>query len=284
MAGTILVTGSTGTIGGEVARQLIAAGVRPRLLVRDPAKAREFEGKADIVKGDLGDAASLERAMRGVEKLFLVGSGVDGQALEAKAVDAAKKAGVKHVVKLSVLGAQEEAITFARWHRPVEGQLEASGMAWTFLRPVNFMSNMLGNIGSIKGQGAFYEPTGDGKTSVIDPVDVGAVAVKALTEPGHEGKAYTLTGPEALSSAEQAAVLTKALGREVKFVDVPPEAAKQAMAGTGMPAAYVDALLDLLAAMRAGRTATVTDSVQKVVGRKPGTFADWARRHAAAFK
>ncbi|WP_164011362.1 SDR family oxidoreductase [Pyxidicoccus trucidator] len=284
MAGTILVTGATGTIGGEVTRQLIAAGVRPRLLVRDPAKAREFEGKADIVKGDLGDPASLERAMKGVEKLFLVGSGVDGQVLEAKAVDAAKKAGVRHVVKLSVLGAEEEAITFARWHRPVEKQVEASGLAWTHLRPINFMSNMLGNIGSIKGQGAFYEPTGEGKTSVIDPADVGAVAVKVLTEPGHEGKAYTLTGPEALSGAEQAAALTKVLGREVKCVDVPPDAAKQAMAGSGMPPVYVDALLDLLAAMKAGRTARVTDTVPKLLGRKAGTFEDWARRHAAAFK
>ncbi|MFP2905256.1 SDR family oxidoreductase [Pyxidicoccus sp. 3LFB2] len=284
MAGAILVTGATGTIGGEVTRQLIAAGVRPRLLVRDPAKARGFEGKADIVQGDLGDAASLERAMKGVEKLFLVASGVDGQALEAKAVDAAKKAGVKHVVKLSVFGAEQEGITFARWHRPVEKQIEASGMAWTHLRPINFMTNMMGNIGSIKGQGAFYEPTGGGKTSVIDPADIGAVAVKVLTEQGHEGKAYTLTGPEALSSAEQAAVLTKTLGREVKHVDVPPEAAKQGMAGSGMPAPYVDALLDLLAAMKAGKTATVTDTVQTLLGRKAGTFEDWAKRHAAAFK
>ncbi|QSQ21078.1 SDR family oxidoreductase [Pyxidicoccus parkwayensis] len=284
MAGTILVTGATGTIGGEVTRQLIAKGVRPRLLVRDPAKAREFEGKAELVKGDLGDAASLERAMQGVEKLFLVGAGVDGQVLEAKAVDAAKKAGVKHVVKLSVLGAQEETLAFGRWHRPVEKKLEASGLAWTFLRPVNFMSNMFNNVDSIKGQGAFYQPTGDGKTSVIDPADIGAVAVKALTEPGHEGKAYTLTGPQALSGAEQAAVLTKALGREVKFVDVPPEAAKQAMAGSGIPPVYVDALMDLLANMKAGQTAVVTDTVRKVLGREPGTFEDWARRHAAAFR
>jgi uncharacterized protein YbjT (DUF2867 family) len=284
MAGTILVTGATGTIGGEVTRQLISAGVRPLLLVRDPAKAREFEGKADIVQGDLGDAASLERAMKGVEKLFLVAGGVDGQALEAKAVDAAKKAGVKHVVKLSVFGAEDASITFARWHRPVEKQLEASGMAWTFLRPMNFMTNMLRNIDSIKGQGAFYQPTGDGKTSVIDPADIGAVAVKALTTPGHEGKAYLLTGPEALSGAEQAAVLTKALGREVKFVDVPPEAAKQGMAGSGIPAVYVDALLNLLAAMKVDKTAQVTDTVQTLLGRKAGTFQDWARRHAAAFK
>ena len=284
MAGTILVTGATGTIGGEVTRQLISAGVRPRLLVRDPAKAREFDGKADLVQGDLGDAASLERAMKGVEKLFLVAGGVDGQMLEAKAVDAAKKAGVKHVVKLSVFGAEDASITFARWHRPVEKQLEASGMAWTFLRPMNFMTNMLRNIDSIKGQGAFYQPTGDGKTSVIDPADIGAVAVKALTTPGHEGKAYLLTGPEALSGAEQAAVLTKALGREVKFVDVPPEAAKQGMAGSGIPAVYVDALLNLLAAMKVGKTAQVTDTVQTLLGRKAGTFQDWARRHAAAFK
>jgi uncharacterized protein YbjT (DUF2867 family) len=199
-------------------------------------------------------------------------------------VDAAKKAGVKHVVKLSVFGAEAETLTFGRWHRPVEKRIEASGMAWTHLRPVNFMTNMLGNVDSIKGQGAFYQPTADGKTSVIDPADIGAVAVKALTEPGHENKAYTLTGPDALSGAEQAAVLTKALAREVKFVDVPSEATKQALTGTGMPAVYVDALLDLLAAMKASKMATVTDTVQKLLGRKPATFADWAQRHAAAFR
>ncbi|HZI13461.1 MAG TPA: SDR family oxidoreductase [Myxococcus sp.] len=284
MAGTILVTGATGTIGGEVARQLIAAGVRPRLLVRTPAKAREFEGKADIAQGDLNDAASLERALQGVEKLFLVAAGVDGQQLEVKAIDAAKKAGVKHVVKLSVFGAEQETLTFARWHRPAEKHLEASGMAWTHLRPVNFMSNMFGNIDSIKGQGAFYAPTGDGKSSLIDPADIGAVAVKALTQPGHEGKAYTMTGPEALSGAEQAAILSQALGREVKFVDVPPEAARQGMAGAGMPGPYVEAVMDLLSHMKAGRTAAMTDTVQQVLGRKAGTFADWARRNAAAFK
>jgi len=284
MAGTILVTGSTGTIGGEVARQLIAKGIRPRLLVRNPAKASEFQGKADIVQGDLNDAASVERALQGVEKLFLVAAGLGGQDLEKKAVDAAKKAGVKHVVKLSVIGAEEEGLTFARWHRPVEKQLEASGMAWTHLRPINFMSNMFGNIGTIKGQGVFYAPTGDGKTSVIDPADIGAVAVKALTEKGHENKAYALTGPEALSGAEQAAILSQALGREVKFVDVPPEAAKQGMTGAGIPGPYVDALMDLLSNMKAGRTAVVTDTVQQLLGRKAGTFADWARRNAAAFK
>ena len=139
----ILVTGATGTVGSEVARQLIAAGQKPRLLVRNPEKAKAFEGKAEIVKGDLDDAASLSAALKGVDKLFLLTSGVDGPRLEEKAIDQAKAAGVKHVVKLSVIGAEYEALSFGKWHRKSEKKLEASGLAWTFIRPGNFMSNAL---------------------------------------------------------------------------------------------------------------------------------------------
>lgn len=284
MAGTILVTGATGTIGGEVTRQLIAAGVRPRILVRDPAKAKAFEGKADIAQGDFTDAASLDRALKGVEKLFLAYSGPNQTEVESKVVDAAKQAGVKHVVKLSVFGADTGALTFARWHRPVEQRLEQSGMQWTHLRPLNFMTNTFGFIETIKSQGAFYAPTGEGKTSFIDPEDIAAVAVKALTQPGHEGKAYLLTGPEALSGADQAAHLSKALGKPVKFVDVPPDAARQSLSNLPLPPGTLDALLDLMSGMKRGLASEVTPTVEQVLGRKPRTFADWCQRNAAAFR
>jgi len=280
----ILVLGATGTTGGEVARQLIAKGQRPRLLVRSPQKAREFEGKAEIVKGDMDSKESVASALKGIEKLYLVSAGVNGIDLEIDAIDAAKKAGVRHVVKLSVIGADAPAITFAKWHARSEKHLLGSGLAWTMVRPGNFMSNALMWAESIKTQGAFYQPTGEGRWAATDPADIGAVAVAALTGSGHEGKGYPLSGPESMNGAGYAAKLSSAIGKPVKFVDVPPEAARDGMLKSGIPTTYVDALLDLLAAMKAGKADVVTDTVEKVTGRKAGTFEAWARRHAAAFR
>ncbi|MBF5045784.1 SDR family oxidoreductase [Aggregicoccus sp. 17bor-14] len=280
----ILVTGATGTIGGEVARQLIAAGVRPRLLVRDPKKAREFEGKAERVQGDLAKPESLDAAFKGVEKLFLVSAGVDGRTLEKNAAAAAKRAGVKHIVKLSVIGADQPELVFSKWHAEMERAVRDSGAAWTFLRPGNFMSNALFWVQSIKDQGAIYEPTGQGRYASIDPADIGAVAVKALTQKGHEGQAYTMTGPESLSVGQVAEKLSRALGKPVKHVDVPPEAAREAMLKAGMPAPYVEALLDLSAFLKAGKADVVLPTVEQLLGRKAGTFDDWAKRNAAAFR
>lgn len=280
----ILVLGATGTTGGEVARQLIAKGHKPRLLVRNPQKAREFEGKAEIVRGDMDSQESLVSASKGIEKLYLVSAGVNGIDLEIESIDAAKKAGVRHVVKLSVIGADAPVLTFSKWHARSEKNLIASGLAWTMVRPGNFMSNALMWAETIKSQGAFHQPTGEGKWAAIDPADIGAVAVAALTGKGHEGKAYPLTGPESISASGYAAKLSSAIAKPVKFVDVPPEAAKDGMLKSGIPPVYVDALLDLFAAMKAGKADAVTDTVEKVTGRKAGTFEAWARRNAAAFQ
>ncbi|HTD46472.1 MAG TPA: SDR family oxidoreductase [bacterium] len=278
----ILVTGATGTTGGEVARQLIAAGQKPRLLVRDPSKAREFQKTAEIAQGDLGRPESLGPAMKGIERLYLVSAGPSGPDLEASAIEAANKAGVRHVVKLSVIGAGTPVLILSQWHAKSEQRLRESGLKWTMLRPGNFMSNALGWAETIKTQGAFFQSTGNGRWAAIDPADIGAVAVKTLTTPGHEGKAYTLTGPESLSAAQYAAMLSSVLGKPVKFVDVPLEALRSGMP-KGMPPAYVEALMDLYAALRAGKADVVTDGVEQVTGRRPGTFEAWARRNAAAF-
>jgi uncharacterized protein YbjT (DUF2867 family) len=280
----ILVTGATGTTGGAVARQLIAAGIRPRLILRSPGKAKEFDGKAELVKGDLADPASVAAALAGCEKLFLVTAGVEGSELEGKAIDAAKAAGVRHVVKLSVIGAEYEAIRFGKWHRRNERKLEASGMAFTFLRPGNFMSNSLFWIDTVKAQGAVYAPLGEGKYAPVDPADIGAVGALALTRPGHEGKAYTLTGPTAHSTAELVAMVAKASGRAIRYVDVPPQVAKEGMLKTGMPAEYVEALLELYAFMKSGNAAMTTGTVAELLGRPAGTFEQWAAKNAAAFK
>lgn len=279
----ILVLGATGTTGGEVARQLIAAGERPRLLVRDAAKAAQYAADAEIVTGDTGDPASLAAALRGVEKMYMISAGSALVETEGTVVAAAKAAGVQHVVKLSVVTADAPSITFARWHAASEHKLMESGLRWTMLRPGNFMTNALGWAPTIKGTGEFYQPTGTGRWAAIDPADIGAVAVRALTTSGHDGKAYTLTGPESMDAAGYATILSTVLGKPVRFVDVPPDAAREGMLQSGMPADYVAALLELLAAMKAGFTDGVTSDVKDVLGRDPGTFEAWAQRHRAAF-
>jgi uncharacterized protein YbjT (DUF2867 family) len=279
----ILVLGATGNAGREVARQFVAAGHRPRLLVRAPAKATALADRAEIVRGDLDDPASLAAAMAGVDHLFLVSAGSELVRLERHAVDAARAAGVRHVVKLSVITADRPAITFARWHGESERHLVASGLGWTMLRPGNFATNTLQWAGEIAGTGQFHLPTGDGRWASIDPADIGAVAVRALTEPGHEGQAYALTGPEDLSAADHARALGEALGRPVRHVDVPLEAARAAMASQ-MPPDYLDAVMDLLAAQRAGHLAGVTDAVPRLLGRPATPYADWARANADAFR
>ena len=281
----ILVLGATGTTGGEVARQLIAAGVRPRLLVRNRAKAAEFEGNAEIVEGDLENAASVDAALAGVEKLYLVSSSLKGFDLEVKVIDAAKTAGVRHIVKLSAIGADRPVLTISQWHGQVEKHLMDSGIAWTMLRPGNFMTNaILFWAGTIKTQSAFYQPTGDGRWASIAPEDVAAVAVLALTTNGHEGQGYTLTGDKAMNGDEYAAVLSEVLGKPIKFVDVPADVAQQGLLMNGMPPEYAEAVMNLMAAMRAGRGDLVTDTFEHVTGRKPISFADWVRKHIAAFQ
>jgi uncharacterized protein YbjT (DUF2867 family) len=283
----ILVTGATGTIGSEVVRQLAAAGQKVRAFVRKPEKAEKLKGpNVEIAKGDLDHADSLRAALQGVDHVFLLSAGLDTiSKTEPKVVEEAKKAGVKHIVKLSVMGADMEpggAIT--RAHRGSEKAIEASGIAWTFLRPSGFMSNMMNNLQSIKAQGKFYGPYADGKMGVIHPGDIAAVAVKALTERGHEGKAYTLTGPEPLSNAEEAKKLSAAVGKTIEFVNVPPEAAADGMLKAGMPKSLVDGLIEFSGAVRAGYVAATTGEVEKVLGRKPKSFDDWAKENAAAFK
>lgn len=284
----ILVLGATGTTGGEVARQLVAAGERPRLLVRSPDKARGQLGaiaeRAELAQGDLDDPESLRRAMEGVDRLYLVSTGLDLARLEANAVDAAKAAGVRRVVKLSVLGADDPPFAFAREHQASEAHLRASGLAWTMLRPGNFASNALGWAPTVKAQGQFYQPSGEGRWAAIDPADIGAVAVRALVADGHEGRAYEMTGPESMDAAGYAAALSEAVGRPVRFVDVPEEAARGQMLGGGMPAAYVDALLELMRAMRANAFDRVAPGVEEALGRPATPFVGWARRNAAAFQ
>lgn len=282
----ILVFGATGTVGGEVARQLIARGERPRLLVRDPAKAHAFDGSAEIMRGDFNDPQSLAAALTGVEKAFLVTGthgGVD-PALEFNAIDAAKASGVAHLVKLSVVGVNAPIDTFARLHARCEAHLQESGISWTMVRPHYFMSNVRYWSETIRSQGAVYYPTAEGRWAAVDPADIAAVAVAALTSPGHSGKTYSVSGPESLSAAQYVERLSAAIGKPIRFVNVPLEVVRDNLLKGGMPAVHADALMDLLAAMKDGRLDFVDDGVHQATGRSAKSFDDWARCNAAAFR
>ncbi|NTX14947.1 SDR family oxidoreductase [Myxococcus sp. CA056] len=280
----ILVTGANGTVGSLVVQQLVEAGQRVRILVRDTAKASKHGGAVEVVQGDLARPETLGAAFAGIEKLFLLTTGP--ARIELHGLDAARAAGVRHVVKFSSMGfgPTRDALAIGNWHRDVEAALESSGLAWTVLLAGGFNTNALGWAHTLKTQGTAFAATGEGKVAVVDPRDLAAVAVSSLTQPGHEGKRYELTGPQALSFDEQVALIGAAVGRPLRFVDVPPSAARDAMSQAGMPAPLVEGMLEVMATIKAGGAVTVSPAIEQVLGRKPRTFAAWANEHAAAFR
>jgi uncharacterized protein YbjT (DUF2867 family) len=281
----IIVTGATGNIGAPLVKELVASGQHVRAFVTDPAKAKQKLGdQVELAKGNLADPTSLDAAMKGATKVFLLAPPGPDLPFDGNVVAAAKKAGVGHLVKLSVAGAQYDATAFGKWHRAGEKKVEASGIPWTFLRPVGFMDNAFMWAATVKSQGVIYQPMGDGKMACIDVRDIAAVAAKCLTTSGHANQAYDLTGPEALSMADQAKQLGDAIGKPVKYVDVPDSAAKEGMVAGGFPAIMADAMLEFTGMVRAGQAAMVSDAVKKITGTPGRTFAAWCREHAAAFK
>lgn len=284
----ILVTGAGGTVGSEVVRQLDAAGTRFRAAYHNESKAEKARQRGiDAALIDYEKPETLDAGLKGIDVLFLLSAGGAAQiAQEQNAVDAAKKAGVKHIVKLSAWGAETESFSFARIHRAGEKAIEASGLKWTFLRPNGFMQNMANySAPTIKSQGAIYSSAGDSKISAIDVRDIAAVAIKVLTAPSaHEGKAYSLSGPEALSNEQMAGKLSAAIGKPVKYVPLSDADYKSGMLGAGIPPDYADALLDLLAFYKRDGASRVTGDAKKITGRDPIPFDQYARDNADAFR
>ena len=281
----IMVTGATGTIGKEVVKELRGMDARFRVVARDPKKARKLLGDVQIVRGDLGDRGSLDAAFEGGTKLFLLGPGSPTQVADQhNAIEAAKAAGITHVVRSSAFVSDTEStVPLGRWHGQTDEELRRSGLKWTILQPEAFMQNLLGSVGTIKQQGAIYGTSKDGKIAMIDARDIARVAAHALVDSEHEGKTYVLTGPEAVDYAQVAETFSHVLGRPVKYVDLPPEQARLGMLGTGLPEWLVDILLGLSSIYAAGRGAQVTDAVEHVGGAKPRTIAEFVRDHVLAF-
>jgi len=278
----ICITGATGTLSREVIRQLEPkAPFRAAYFSATAAETGRARG-IDAVLIDYNQPRTLRAAFQGCDTVFLLGPNALNQIeLELNAVDAAKAAGVRHIVKQSVLGAAEESYSLANIHRPVEKAIEGSGLAWTFLRPNSFMQNTATFMAqTIKAEGAFYSASGQARISHVDVRDIAAVAVAALTAPGHEGKIYTLCGPEALTYDDIADELSKALGRDIHHISLPAADMKAGMLAEGMPGAIADRMLDLERYFREDRASRVTDDVLRVTGRAPRRFAEYARETA----
>ncbi|GAB3741364.1 NAD(P)H-binding protein [Microlunatus parietis] len=275
MDSKILVTGATGNVGGALARTLVERGVPTRAVVRDPA--RPVPAGVEAAVGDLTDATSLRDALAGVDGLFLMPGYADEIATEAA------RAGVRRIVLLSggsvLSSAPDNAVT--EYMARSEDAVRASGLAWTFLRPVSFMTNTYEWRPQLAAGDVVRAPFADVPIATIDPADLAAVAAEALLGEGHDGRAYPLTGPEALRPADRVALLAEVLDRPLTFEAEPDDEARARMLAA-MPQPYVDAFFSFFVDGTIDET-TVQPTVAEVTGRPPRTFRQWAEQNADAF-
>jgi uncharacterized protein YbjT (DUF2867 family) len=280
----ILVIGANGNIGSTVVPALLERGQAVRVLVRDAAKARAtFGDQVEIVESDLSDTASITAALAGVDKVFLNTPSLDGFVdLQRRVIDAASEAGIAHLVRISVMGADPNSpISYARGHAELDAYIAAGDLTWTLLAPSGFFQNLLASADSIK-QGAIYGSAGDGGVGYIDTRDIAEVAATVLTSAGHEGQTYVLTGGQVLTYADIAAAFQTELGHDVHYVDVPPEAFGQTLLGYGLPESQVKDILALFEVFKAGYAAVVTPEVARLLGREPRTIAEFVHDYRAA--
>ncbi|HEX2254753.1 MAG TPA: SDR family oxidoreductase [Thermoanaerobaculia bacterium] len=283
----ILITGATGTVGGHLVDELVERGIPARLLVRSRARAAGVEGSGmPLAVGDLERPETLEGALDGIERVFLLSAPSPHTArLHANLVDAARRAGVRHVVRLSAWGARADAdLGLLRWHGEAEAHLEASGLAWTHLRPASFLQNLFALAPRVIAGSEIAAPAGDGAQCYVDAADVARAAAEVLTGDGHEGAAYTLTGPEALTYHELAATLTAVVGRPVRYRDQPADEARRGMVAAGMPEWLAEEMVRLHRKVAAGRRQQPSPDVERLTGRPPASFADFAHRNAGVFR
>lgn len=282
----ILVTGATGNVGRELIKILFNKSLPVRVFVRDRSRARAiaFPG-IELVEGDFARPDTFTRALDGVDQLFLLipsSSNVEQQ--QRNFVDAAKRARVKHIVKLSQFSADSAAPDrFRRYHAGVEHHILKSRVPYTFLRPNLFMQGLLNFRSTIESQGTFYAPAGSARVSTIDVRDIASVAAVALTHSEHENQIYELTGPEALTHAEMAVELSEAFGKPVKFVDVPPEGMLQTLLGMRMPRWQAEGVIEDYAHYRRGEASAITSVVRDITGEPATRFAQFAADYTRQF-
>ena len=289
---TILVTGATGTVGSEVVKQLsrdasnynIKAGIHS---IENAKKVQQYE-RVKAVQIDYDKQEGLETAFNDINKLFLLTHPSSKSAEhESNLVDEAKKFGIEHIVKQSIMGADLEAdVEAMRLHRQTEKVIEESGIPYTFLRPGEFMQNFINFQGStIKSNNAFYIPAEDTKVSFVDARDIAAVAVKALVDGDkHYNKTYLITGPEALSYYQAAEILSNVTGKKIDYVNISDKEARGAMKEAGLDNWLINTISELYEYFRKGYASQVSSTVEEVTRRKPTTFTQFATDYADVFR
>jgi uncharacterized protein YbjT (DUF2867 family) len=285
--GKILVTGATGTIGSYVVDQLVSRKVNFRAAYHDTAKASKINlPGVETVQIDNAKLETISASLLGVEKLFLLTPGLqETDKIISNFVDEASKAGVRRIVNLSVMGAGSGLRTIdGRLHREVEKIIEASGISYTHLRPNYFMQNFVNFYAqNIRDQNAFYLPLSDAKISFVDIRDVASVAVESLISEGHDGIAYTITGPRTLSCHEVAQILSGVTGRKITYVSISEEDTRQRLKAIGMSLDVVDYLVYSYKFTKEGNFSMVTNIIEQITGRKPISFKQFATDNKEAF-
>ena len=284
----ILVTGSTGNVGSKLLTELITRKATVRALARKREDVERLKAlDIEAVGGDITDRESIRAAMQGVTHLYILTPSNPQLAVnESMLVDEAKKAGVQHIVKHSVLGANVDAICpFTSIHARAEEEIQASGIPYTFLRLNSFMQNFVtSHARSIAEQNTFYEPLADAKVSHVDTRDIAIAAANVLTETGHEGRAYDITGPEALTDTQIAEKLSILLGKQITYTPVPDEAMRRGLLAAGLPDGYADSIVKLYQFYRQGGGAPVTSDLEQLIHQKPRTMDAYLQENRAAFK
>jgi len=274
----VLVTTPSGKVGQELVKILKERGIEVRLGAHSVEKTRQAFPGLEVVPLDYGVPATLEAAVQGVEAVYMAAPGDFPSAPEKALVDAAKRAGVKKLVKLAARGIEGSDNPM----RQVEEHIRASRLAFTFLHPTWFMQNFsTSQVPAIRA-GTLAEPAADRKTAFIDTRDIAAVAAEVLTRPGHDGKTYTLTGPDLLSRAEVVEILGRELGRKITYLPVTDEQFRAAVKGLLTPS-YLELMSALYAMVRAGYAEVKTTTVQELLGRAPIGFDQFIRDHRSTW-
>jgi uncharacterized protein YbjT (DUF2867 family) len=283
----ILVTGATGTIGSFVIDQLRTRGADFVALVRNREKAKLLNGRGiQTAIGEFDNIGSLEVAMKGIDKLFLLSvTSPEIPRLQGNVTDVARKAGVGHIVKISARGAaMDSTIGIARYHAQAEAYIRQSGVPFTFLRPQAFMQNLLFDSETIRERGELFAQAGDGKISMIDARDIASAAVEALHHAGHEGKTYMLTGPEAISYYDIAEAFTRATGKKVKYIPVTSVQSRSSMLEAGMPSWLVEDLVAVGLEHAAGLASEISPDLERITGRKGHSINDFVNDFIHLFR
>jgi uncharacterized protein YbjT (DUF2867 family) len=293
---TILVIGATGTVGSEVVKQLVSSSSDQnviRAVVHSQDKAEKFKQykTVETVNMDYNNSETIAAALNQVDKLFLLTlptlNVIEIYSNLVKQIRKYGGGGINHIVKLSSMEAETgPETTIGRLHRQEEKIIEESGIPYTFLRPSAFMQNFVNYLGqTIRNQNAFYLPTGDGKVSFVDVRDIAAVSVRVLTsDNGHAGKAYTITGQEAISHGQAAEILSNEVGKRISYTDIPKEYARKGMKEIGMDDWFIDVMIESYGMIKAGNASRTTTVVEQITGRKPISFTQFARDYVKFFK